>query len=65
MRVIVHVERTIKYEIEVVPDESNTVGEAIAVARRSIEDGSREGVLSFWDDEGGLDFDVEVLEGED
>ena len=62
MRVIVSVERTHRYEIEVEPDMQNTVGEAIRVARQSIEDGGREGVLSFWETTEPLDFDVEVLD---
>lgn len=65
MRVVVYVERITKYEIEVIPDPTNTVGQAIALARAAIEDGSRLGVLSFWDSEGALDFDVEILDGED
>lgn len=65
MRVIVYAEQTTKYEIEVEPDPSNTVGEAIRVARRAIESGSSEGVLSYFDAEEPLDFDVEILdEGE-
>jgi hypothetical protein len=62
MRAVVYAERTIKYEIEVEPDPANTVGEAIRVARRAVEEGSSEGVVSFYDVEGILDFDVEVIE---
>lgn len=62
MRVVVYAERTIKYEIEVEPNPTNTVGEAIRVARVAIREGSSDGVLSFFDNEGVLDFDVEVLE---
>lgn len=65
MRVVVYAERTTKYEIEVTPDHENTVGRAITLARQAIEDGSRIGVLSFWDSDGELGFDVEVLDGED
>ena len=61
MRVIVYAERTVRYEIEVEPDLSNTVGEAIRVARTAIEEGPSVGVLSFYDIEEPLDFDVEVL----
>lgn len=57
---IVYAERTIKYEIEVEPSSESM---AIFRARAAIEDEAREGVLSFWEDEQPLDFDVERLSG--
>lgn len=58
-RQIVYAERTVKFEIEVPGD--LTTDEAIARARRAIEEGTNEGILSYWDDEGMLGFEVEVL----
>lgn len=59
MKIMVYATQVTEYEIEVELEPLDRLG-AIEIARNAIKDGSRLHVVSFWDNQRDLDFDVHV-----